>query len=273
MQPALSAGPAMSRRTPLLCLHGWGADGSFFGGQQPLADRFELICPSLHGADVAQDLDGMTAHVAAAIDRAQPGPLVGLGWSMGALPLWRLAADPQAARFAALIIVDMSPRVANDADWTLGLAGGADAAMLAAQAELMCRDWPGFAAATADRLFAASAPDRSRLVAFANARMLGHDPVRLASAWRALVAEDARPLLPRITVPTLVVAGTESSFYAAEVAAETCRRMPHAEAALLSGCGHAPHMERPESFNALIADFIARATRPTMNRAHKGRTS
>ena len=47
---------------------------------------------------------------------------IGVGWSLGATVLWHVLAGPAADRFAGAIVVDMTARVLNDAEWDLGLS-------------------------------------------------------------------------------------------------------------------------------------------------------
>jgi pimeloyl-ACP methyl ester carboxylesterase len=64
--------------------------------------------------------------------------------------------------------------------------------------------------------------------------------------------------LGEIRAPTLVIYGSgdvRALVGASEVVAE---RVPGAEVAVMAGLGHVPNMERPEEFNRLVLDFLAR---------------
>lgn len=86
-----------------------------------------------------------------------------------------------------------------------------------------------------------------------------HGPRGLAHAARGmLVQHDAAVFdaLSEITVPTLVVVGSEDAQFLA--AADVMEgRIPGARKAVLSGAGHAANMDAPEEFNAAVADFLA----------------
>lgn len=62
-------------------------------------------------------------------------------------------------------------------------------------------------------------------------------------------------LLPAIDTPTLVLQGSDDQYAtAAHVAA--IARAPHAQAHIITGCGHAPHQELPDQVTALMHAFI-----------------
>lgn len=87
---------------------------------------------------------------------------------------------------------------------------------------------------------------------------LSHDPAGLAAALRAFsVAEQAplHPALETVTAPVLWVAGEMDAKYRA-IAESMAARMPHAEARIIAGAGHAPHLDTPDRFLSAIAPFL-----------------
>ncbi len=64
-----------------------------------------------------------------------------------------------------------------------------------------------------------------------------------------------------MTVPLAVVHGAEDQLVNIDYIRSL--KMPtlwRGEVQIIEGAGHAPHWERPESFNALLADFVADVT-------------
>lgn len=88
-----------------------------------------------------------------------------------------------------------------------------------------------------------------------------------ASALRILhVARSARrgclqERLPEITVPVLLVWGKDDRITPPEIAERFRTLLPDAELAFIANCGHAPMLEQPAIFNAIVEDWL-RETRP-----------
>lgn len=61
--------------------------------------------------------------------------------------------------------------------------------------------------------------------------------------------------LEQVAAPTLVVWGSDDGAPWQHGAAGV-ERMPDAEFSLFEGCGHHPHLQQPERFNALVDDFL-----------------
>jgi pimeloyl-ACP methyl ester carboxylesterase len=76
--------------------------------------------------------------------------------------------------------------------------------------------------------------------------------------WEALRRFDAHDRLPGITVPTLVLHGTEDRVVDPENARVLASRIPGAELVLLEGAGHAYMSERAEEAAAIVLDFVGR---------------
>ncbi len=77
---------------------------------------------------------------------------------------------------------------------------------------------------------------------------------------RAAMARPAEydAVLQRLDRPTLVIHGREDQVIAQAMAEHIAAQVPGAHLALLDETGHAPFLERPDAFNALLAEFIAR---------------
>lgn len=74
---------------------------------------------------------------------------------------------------------------------------------------------------------------------------------------RALMARiDSRPSLANITVPTLLVRGSEDGIITQAQQDEMLAALPDARLETISGVGHLPTVEAPETVAALIGDFI-----------------
>ena len=63
--------------------------------------------------------------------------------------------------------------------------------------------------------------------------------------------------LGEVRAPTLVVVGADDPARAR--AEEVAAGIPGARLAVVAGAGHAPHLERPDRFHALVLDFLTEA--------------
>ncbi len=76
--------------------------------------------------------------------------------------------------------------------------------------------------------------------------------------WEAMQGWDAFERLGRVSVPTLVLHGTEDRLIAPENASILAERIPGAELRWLEGAGHLYHSEQAAAADAAVLDFIAR---------------
>jgi pimeloyl-ACP methyl ester carboxylesterase len=201
----------------------------------------------------------MAADLACLLDRFRlERPLV-VGHSMGALTLWAYILRHGCGRLGKICILDQSPKLTTDADWTLGIYG----------------DWP---AARDDAFLAAMGRDFVQavveLIAFglnpaARQRYENHHPgierIRtylamldrepLIEAWPSLSRTDFRPALARIDVPALLVYGEESNYYPPATGAYVRDAIKGATLVMYEGADHSPHVNQPERFAADLARF------------------
>lgn len=82
---------------------------------------------------------------------------------------------------------------------------------------------------------------------------------QLIAQNRAVMARaDARPWLPNITCPTLVVVGRSDLLTPPEHGQEMASLIPGARFEVLDECGHMLTWEQPQQVSALLADWLAR---------------
>jgi len=63
--------------------------------------------------------------------------------------------------------------------------------------------------------------------------------------------------LDRITCPTLVLAGDHDRTYSWALTEQLWQNIPGAQLAVIPGCAHAVHLEKPALFNARLAEFLS----------------
>ncbi len=67
-----------------------------------------------------------------------------------------------------------------------------------------------------------------------------------------------RELASRISAPALLINGTNSPRVLHTIVDRLARAIPNSEVARFSGSAHFPHIEKPEEFNALVLEFLAK---------------
>jgi pimeloyl-ACP methyl ester carboxylesterase len=236
------------------------AHGGFFDRQRALAADFRLISIDLRGhgdsrADnTSLEVETLAQDVTELVEQLDLKAAIGVGWSLGASILWRLLSGDASDRFAGAVIVDMTPKVLNENGWSLGLSPE----LCEARRQAMAEDFGGFAAAAGSAIFAQPvAREHQPLADWAGVEFARNDPHAIAAIWSSLVQEDLRDALPRVTQPTLVVHGAHSQLYGTATAEHLVGALPDARAVTFPRSGHAPHLEEPERFNALIHQFAA----------------
>lgn len=245
---------------PLVLLHGLMAHSGFFEKQRALADRFRIIAIDLRGHGQSQ-LDGKAPtvedageDVAAIVEELGLEGAIGIGWSLGAAVLWQVLSGPAGQRFAGAVIVDMTPCVQNDGQWELGLSSE----MIDARSAAIRDEFPSFAVNAGHAIFAQPVAEENRALAdWAGEEFARNDAGAVGALWASLVGRDFRPVLGRISQPTLIVHGAHSQLYGSGTADHLASALPNARIIRFARSGHAPHMEQPELFNRTIQDFAA----------------
>jgi pimeloyl-ACP methyl ester carboxylesterase len=86
--------------------------------------------------------------------------------------------------------------------------------------------------------------------------MLEIHPAGLRAMARSLAEADLRDILPRITVPTLLLYGDQDVRAPLAVAQELLASIPASRLVVMPGVGHMSSLEAPERFNAEVRSFL-----------------
>lgn len=211
-------------------------------GKSPRAGR--LLTIALLADELAQELDSRNLR-----------DVILVGWSMGAHVAFDYLARHGTQRVAGLVVEDMTPRLINDDDWALGLRGNFDAPQNELVLSAITSDWASHSAAFLPRLFASNGQPDRMLTQWLHKEISNCDPVAMAQLWRSMSAGDYRQLLAGLDCPTLVLYGSESQLYGAEVSAWMARTLPRGHRIAIPKAGHMPHLEQPDAFNAAVRQF------------------
>lgn len=85
---------------------------------------------------------------------------------------------------------------------------------------------------------------------------LSAGPRVLFRAVRNILQDDVRPLLPRISIPTLIIWGERDSLVPLRDAWEFRRLIPNSRLVILPGAAHNSMVDRPADFNRLVRRFL-----------------
>ncbi len=250
----------------LVLLHGFPLDRSMWSHQQSsVGSIYRVIAPDLrgHGHSAAPDgiytVDAMADDVIELLDGLQlTEPLVIGGLSMGGYVALSIASRyPE--RLKALML--LSTRAVGDSP-EAALAREA----LAKQVEAAGSAEPVIEAML-PRLFARQTFERHpELVARWHGRMARTQPRAIAGTLRGLATRPDRTAeLPRIAVPTLVLAGAEDHMVLAgakdqvvplDESIAMARAIPNARHAVIADAGHLMPIENHQATDAAILEFL-----------------
>jgi len=245
----------------LVLVHGAAEDGRVWQPQlEGLADDFTVIAWDEPGVGRSSDVpagfglsdyaDSLAALIAA-IARG-PAHVAGISWG-GTVVLELYRRHP--ASVATLILVD------TYAGWKGSLPEDEVRARIAGARRMLVAPAAEFDP-TLPGLFAGDPP--ARYVAMLEAMAAVVRPETLRIQLLTMADADQRDLLPRITVPTLLLWGERDARSPLRVARQFEQAIPDSTLVVIPECGHVSNLEQPERFNAAVRAFCHahRAPRP-----------
>lgn len=173
-------------------------------------------------------LDGMRDRLLAYLDDGKLDKPVVMGHSLGGVLALQMAAE-KPGRIDRLVIVDSLPFLAGARGMTPEAARGAAAAMRQQMLSSTTEQWEAGAHRSAAGMTRSPA-NAERVAGWS----LASDRATSAQAMSELWADDLRPLLPRITAPTLVL-GSWAAFEPMGATLESTRGIFESQYASLKG--------------------------------------
>lgn len=73
---------------------------------------------------------------------------------------------------------------------------------------------------------------------------------------QAVLNHNVEAQLPKITIPTLVIAGSEDCLMPTKVGKAIADKIPHSVFKIITDCAHMPHVEKAREFSEHIVEFI-----------------
>lgn len=200
---------------------------------------------------MADDLDELIAHFG--LQR----PLL-IGHSMGVLTIWEYIKRHGTALIGGLCLIDQSPKLLTDEDWSFGIYGDFDVLrnrwFIARQREDFAESVLELAAGGHNprmRERYAREPEKFQRV---REHLVALDQPALTACWESLTATDFRPALALIDRPTLLVYGAQSNFYSQATARHVAAAIHGSRLEIYAGTDHNPHFWQRDRF---VADLRA----------------
>ena len=243
---------------PLVFAHGAAGDGRIWQPQLALADEFTVVAWDEPGAGSSSDVPadfGLADYadcLAAVIDDLALGPahVAGISWG-GTLVQELYRNHPRL--IATLILVD------TYAGWKGSLPEAEVRARVAGVRQMLAAPATEFDP-TLPGLFAGDPP--AQFVPLLEQMAAAVRPGSLETQISLMAETDQSDLLPRITVPTLLVWGELDVRSPLSVARQFEQAMPDATLVVIPRAGHVTNLERPEEFNAAVRAFCRAHSSP-----------
>ena len=238
---------------PLVLLHGYVGDGATTWRHQleGLSDEFTVVAWDAPGSGRSSDppdrfdLDGYAACLAGFLAKLELEHPCLIGLSFGGIVA--LALQRRHAAVTGRLIL-----ASAYAGWAGSLPSDVAAQRLR-QALVLADSSPDeFVAALLPTMFAGAVEPQT--VAAFEASMRAFHPAGFRAMARAS-AEDARDVLPRVDVPTLLLYGDQDVRAPRAVAEDLHASIRGSRLILLPGVGHVCNVEAPDAFNAAVRDF------------------
>jgi pimeloyl-ACP methyl ester carboxylesterase len=193
------------------------------------------------------DLERIAASLKALIHSLTDEPVVLVGHSMGGLIAQEAyARHPETVKALALCFTSAA------------FVGGSDFSRQFVEARIGPLDRGESMAQIAARIMPTMRGSKSDPEGIVHAeRIMGAlAPETYRKAVHLLTTFERRELLPKIAVPTLLVAGSDDRTAPPAIMERMSQKIPKSEYVLLEGCGHLGPMDQPDAFNAALERFL-----------------
>lgn len=95
-------------------------------------------------------------------------------------------------------------------------------------------------------------------------------PATLYRSIRSILADDIRPLLPRVRAPTLLIWGEHDPITPVEDGREIQALVPGSHLVVIPDAAHNPMADRPAAFNRVLLAFLRAPAPPTLEPGGRG---
>jgi non-heme chloroperoxidase len=262
--PLLAEGDGPS----VVLLHEWTSNHFIW---EPIARRLKASFRVIrwdargHGAHRRKSSDPITISrmaddLACLLRRFERDKPTVVGHSMGAVILWDYIRLHGCDSLGRVAFIDMTPRTITDDDWRLGIFEDWPEARNQSFVEAMETDFVEAMVSLAawGQQYKNGGRGENGAGNFERLRKLlaTLEPAPLIEIWRSIMAGDWRPVLPTIDIPTLLIYGAKSNFYAVDTGHHVADAIPNSVLHLYEGADHYPHIAEPDRFVDDLGAFI-----------------
>ena len=244
---------------PLVFAHGFGCDQHMWRHVAPAFESthrvvlFDFVgaggSTAPYDADKYATLDGYAADVLEIIRGLDLQDVVFVGHSVSAM-IGALAQIEAPDLFDRLVMVGPSPRYIDDDPYV----GGFDEPAIRGLLDALRSNYLGWSASMAPLIIGNA--ERPELGAELTESFCRMDPAVAEGFATATFLSDHRDVLPRISVPTLVLQCSDDVIAPVSVGEYVAAEIPQAELVLLDATGHCPNLSAPDETTAAIAAFL-----------------
>ena len=236
--------------TPMVFLHGWGQSRQVW--YQQISSFPEAMFLNLPGHGGSAEHDDWIEAIA---EQLSDSPSIIVGWSLGGIIAMQLTLKhPEKVRGMALISTTPSFCNRTNRDQTVWNYGCQQQIFDAFESGIKANS-----AKTMGRFFmlmlqgdTISRSDYNQIALSSIDR--GHPPTQatLTKGLNHLASTDLRSDVSSISTPVLLMHGAQDAIIPTAAGAWLAKRLPHPTWQAFEGCGHAPFLTHPETFNETL---------------------
>jgi pimeloyl-ACP methyl ester esterase len=249
----------MGSGRPVVFVHGWAMSSRVWRFQQQLDGFGRLIFLDQRGhgqstPGTGYAVEDFAGDLVSFFEKLALRDAVLVGWSMGVQVA--LKAFPQLRnRLAALVLVGGTPRFTASEDYP----HGQPPLEVKGMGLRLRRDYQKTMGDFFRGMFAEGEMDSAQYQRIVHEIVMGGrsaDPDAVRQSLQILSAADLREELPAVDRPVLLVHGELDTICPAAASEFMAQRIPMAKLKIMAGCGHAPFMTQPETFNEVMREFL-----------------